>query len=262
MAFINYFKNLQFNIRFYILAAAVVLSVTIASWLRLTVPSDQLFYIRLQQVYGLLAVLLLYSAVLLTPVSKVFKGKKWLDVSLFARRAIGVSAAYFAVLHTLIALVDQLGGISKLALLPQRFIVAFVLGGTALLILLLMAATSFDAAITKMTFKNWKRLHSFVYLAGALIIIHVWLIGTHSDVTNIRIASAAALALLFALESNRTAMKLTKRFKLSRPKKIVVGLGMFAVLFGSLWLLPLLSANYHTAHEQEAATAVPQEAQQ
>ncbi len=248
----QYFNNLLSNIRFYILAMTFVVSIAVVSWLQLTIASDQLFYIRLQQVYGLLAVVLLYGAILLTPLSKIVRNKSRLSVALFSRRAIGVSAAYFAILHTVIAVLDQVGGLANLMLLPDRFKLAFLLGGIALLILIIMAATSFDAVIKKLTFKRWKAIHSYVYLAGVLIIVHVWLIGTHSDITGIRIASAAALAVLFALESNRIVAKIAARFKFSSIQTIASGLAIFAVLFGSLWLLPLFAGNYHSQHEDES----------
>lgn len=253
MRHFTYFKGLQYNLRAYILASAVILSLLAVSWLRLSITSDQLFLIRLQQVYGLFAVLLLYGAVLLTPLSKVFKGKKWFDVVLFSRRAIGVSAAYFTVLHTAVALIDQVGGLGNLVLLPERFKIAFLLGGVALLILMLMALTSFDWVIDKMTFKRWKRLHQFVYLAGVLIIVHVWLIGTHADISGIRITSATLLALLFALEANRLVLKYAVRFNLSDLQRRATKIALFMVMFSSLWLLPLFAGNYHSQHTGESS---------
>lgn len=252
MQLIQYFKGLHYNLRAYILAAMIIASLFTVSYMRLTIQSDQLFLIRLQQVYGLLAVVLLYAAVILTPLSKIFADKIWLNKALFARRAIGVSAAYFTILHTAIAVIDQVGGLANLALLPSRFKVAFVLGGIATVILMLMAVTSFDYAMKKMTFKRWKQLHQFVYLAGVLIIIHVWLIGTHADITGIRVATAAALAVLFALESNRLIAKYLTRTTVF--KKAMAGMALFAVLFGSLFLLPVFAGNYHSEHSDDAGS--------
>lgn len=192
--------------RFYILCVAVLVSIAVASLLRLTIPEDRLFGIRTQQTFGLLAVILVYVAVLLTPLSKLIDRRKaWLGRLLFSRRAIGVSAAYFALLHTLIVLFGQLGGLTGLALLPNSFQFAVWLGVAALAILLLMAATSFDKAIEKMTFRRWKWLHRFVYLAGVLIIVHVLLIGSHADEAWIVGASFAAIALLLVLEGLRVS---------------------------------------------------------
>lgn len=253
----QYFKGLQSNIRAYILALAILVSIMVIAVLRLSTPSDQLFYIRTQQVYGLIAVLLLYGAVILTPLSKLFPKKSWMSVLLFARRAIGVSAAYFTILHTLIAVFDQVGGIANLNLLPKRFIVAFVLGGIATLVLLAMAATSFDVVIQKMTFKRWKQLHQLVYIAGIGIIIHVWLIGTHADINAIRLVSLIALGALFALESYRLVAKYAANFSGFQQK--LAGVAIFTVLFGSLWLLPTFAGNYHSEHDAESYTTAPAE---
>jgi methionine sulfoxide reductase heme-binding subunit len=239
---------LQHNSRFYILASTLLVSIMVACFLRLQIPSDQLYLIRLQQVYGLLAVLLLYCAIILTPLQKLLPKAPFMPQVLFARRAIGVSAAYFSLLHTVIAVFDQVGGLGNLSLLPERFKWAFVLGALALLILLLMAGTSFDRVIDKMTFPRWKKLHRFVYLAGILIIIHIWLIGTHSDSTTVRLFSAIALALLFALES----VRIVQKTKLTRSQKTVTGLALFTLLTGSLFLLPALGGNYHSDHHESS----------
>lgn len=240
-------RTLLENSRFYILASAVLLSIVAACWLRLSIPGDQLFYIRLQQVFGLIAVLLIYLAVILTPLSKLV-GKGRLSGLLFARRAIGVSAAYFSLLHTVIAVTDQVGGLAGLQLLPERFKAAFLLGAIALLVLLLMAATSFDKMITFMTFRRWKLLHRFIYAAIALVVVHVWLIGTHADDIGIRIATAAALLLLFGLESVRLAQTVAAKYRLSLGAKIAAGAVIFGMMAASLALLPLLSKNYHSDH--------------
>jgi methionine sulfoxide reductase heme-binding subunit len=250
----KYFTNLLSNSRFYVLTASLLVSIIVAAWLRITIPSDQLFYIRSQQVYGLLAVILLYGAVILTPIAKLMQQNKYIQRALFARRAIGVSAFYFSLLHTVIAVADQLGGIGAINLLPERFVSALILGAIGLFILATMAFTSFDTVVTRMTFKRWKRLHSFVYLAGILIIVHVWLIGTHSVIPGVRIASAAALAMLFALESFRMVTKWAPRYGLGIMKQRLLGILIFALLFGSLWLLPLLAGSYHDDHDSAEST--------
>lgn len=240
-------QSLTDNSRFYILMGAFLLSVMLVSGLRLMIPSDQLFSIRSQQLSGLVAVLLLYSAVILTPISKLVKNGL-VDRLLFARRAVGVSAAYFTVLHTIIVLATQSGGLSGLRLLPQRFQIAFILGGIATVILLLMAFTSFDRVIKKMTFRRWKMLHRFVYLAIALVIVHVWMIGTHASGSTARFYGALLLGLLFLLESIRLSRSLGKRFKLQTVRQWLLALVIFMTFQGSLLLLPLVSRNYHSDH--------------
>ncbi len=246
-------NRLLANSRFYILAVSVLLSIFSAAYLRGYFPSDRLYYIRLEQIYGFISIGFLYFAVILTPLSKLLGKRAWLQRVLFARRAFGVSAAYFAALHVYLVMAEQIGGLSGLSLLPTRFKVSFALGTLALIILLLMAATSFDKAIKTMTFKNWKRLHRFVYLAGVIIIIHVWLIGTHAEKPGIQIFSYCALALLFGLESKRIGNGLSKRFKLGRVKNNLAFFVIFLAMAGTLLLLPIVTKNYHSEHHDDPA---------
>ncbi len=244
----NKFSTLLANSRFYILAGSLLLSIFLASYLRLHIPDDRLYYIRLEQIFGFISVVFLYIAVVLTPASKLIGKKPWLQQVLFARRAVGVSAAYFAALHVYLVMVEQIGGFSGLSLLPTRFKVSFALGTLALIILLLMAATSFDKVITFMTFQRWKQLHRLVYLAGLVIIVHVWLIGTHAEKPSVRIAGFATLGLLFALETKRIANNLTKRYKLARVEGNLLFVVLLVVMAGALLALPVLTKNYHSEH--------------
>jgi len=56
-------------------------------------------------------------------------------------------------------------------ILKRRFITA---GLAAWLLLLPLAATSFNWAIRKLGGKRWKRLHKLVYVAAVLGVIHYW----------------------------------------------------------------------------------------
>lgn len=242
-------SKLANNSRFYFLSGSVLLSLVIVCALRLAVPSDQLFLIRTQQVYGALAVALLYVAVILSPLSKVAKQMKGMQLLLFTRRAIGVSSFYFALLHTLIVLFGQVGGWSGILLLPGRFKIAFVAGLITFVILFLMAATSFDKAIQIMTFPKWKQLHRFVYLAGMAVIVHVWLIGTHAQYAWMRGIGVMALVLLFELEAIRITRIFAAKYKLDTEARLAVGLLAFGVMLGLVFLLPVVAPNYHATHQ-------------
>lgn len=247
-------KNLPNNSRFYILLAATLLSILVCCWLRAHIASDQLFYIRTEQVYGLFSVCFVYTALLISPAQKVIGKPDWMRRLLFARRAIGVSAAYFAVLHVTVAIWGQMGGLRGIALLPAVFAWPLVFGGVALAVLLVMAATSFDKVITYMTFTRWKWLHRLVYGAGILIVLHVWVIGTHVAYGGVRIAAAVALGLFFGLESWRMVAAFARRFPEFKPKDY------FVTLFICLWalwvvlllVLPGAAPNYHSSHHDAA----------
>jgi sulfoxide reductase heme-binding subunit YedZ len=250
-------SKLLLNTRFYILVTSLLLSIFVAAFARYQIPSDQLYYIRSEQIFGLVSILLLYIAVIITPASKLVGKKPWMDKLLFARRAIGVSSAYFAILHVYLVLTQQTGGLSGLKLLPVRFQLAFLLGTIALIILFLMAITSFDKAMDFMTFKRWKRLHRFVYIAGVVLIVHVWLIGTHIEQNTIKVIAFLLLALLFGLEARRIASKLAVTRTWKSRKKNIVFVVLFVAMIIAILLLPKLTKNYHSQHHHTASIGSP-----
>lgn len=246
-------KNLPNNSRFYILLFSFLLSAFTACLLRMQVAGDQLFYIRTEQVFGFIAIGYVYMALIISPLQKIVGKPDWMKNVLFARRAIGVSAAYFAFLHATVALWGQIGGLDGVGLLPQTFRWSLAFGAIALLVLFLMAATSFDKVITFMTFKHWKWLHRFVYSAGVLIILHVWMIGTHVVYGSVQIICATALGLLFGLQSWRIVSNFAKRFPVFKS------LDYFITLFICLWLfwtlllfaMPSYVQSYHGQHHHD-----------
>lgn len=240
------------NSRFYVLASTALLSVAVAAWLRLEIVSDQLFYIRLQQVYGMLCVLYWYVALIVSPLGYLIGKQRVVHLG-FARRAIGVSAAFFAVLHMLVALWGQLGGIDQIALLPSLFKWSIGGGFVAAVILLIMAATSFDAVVRYMTFPRWKWLHRLVYGGGILAVLHVWTIGTHVAYSGVQIAAYVALAILSGLEMFRVTTLLAGRHQELRNKAsfVVFFLSVWCIWLTLLLSLPTLVQNYHSSHTGE-----------
>lgn len=226
-------KPLLRNIRFYILIISLVISIVFSILILNTVHSS-LQIVRLTQIYALTAIVFLYFALLAGPFCYIFKRLPFRSQYLKARRAIGVSAFYFGLLHAMFAFFGQLGGFGGLGFLSNKYLLAISLSFIALIILFLMAATSFDFMVAKMTFLKWKLLHRFVYLAGVLILIHALMLGTHfSDLLAlIPQLFFAAFVFLIVLESLRLDTFLKKRFlSLSRfniTTSIAIG---FIVLF-------------------------------
>ncbi len=222
--------NLLSNNRFWILLFGGFLSVLVFVSVWSLIPGgDNLRLIRLQQLYGFIGIVFIYIAILATPLTKVFVNFPGRETYLHARRAIGVSAFYFSSLHTGIVLFGQLGGLSNISYLTGLYQLSLFLGCIALLILFLMALTSFDKVIDKMGFSNWKKLHRFIYLASFLLIIHVALIGTHfaygaSPVSYISIVGVFILALF---ELTRINMNLGTRMK----AKPLTGSMLLALLY-------------------------------
>lgn len=210
--------ELLHNIRFYILLSSIVLSLVVNTIIIATVPSPQLQTIRLNQIYGFASIILLYLALLAGPFCYMFANFPWKKQYLKARRALGVSAFYFASLHGLIAFFGQLNGFDGLGFLTNNYLIALSASFVALFILMLQAMTSFDAVISKMTFPRWKVLQRFVYLAGILTLVHVVMLGTHFQDLSSPIARTAfiALAFLFFLEALRIDSWLQNRFNISQ----------------------------------------------
>ncbi|MGH7218101.1 MAG: ferric reductase-like transmembrane domain-containing protein [Candidatus Microsaccharimonas sp.] len=246
-------QSLLNNSRFYILCGSLLLSGIIFAWLRITIANDQLFYIRSQQIFGLLCIVFWYGAMIISPLGYVI-GKQRMKHIEFSRRAIGVSAFYFAVLHGGIALWAQLGGLSQLQYLPELFRWSLVAGAGALLILGVMAATSFDVVVKYMTPKRWKLLHRFVYGAGILVIIHIWSVGTHMAYSGVQIAAFVAIVVLLGLEFHRLARVLNdKYFHLAKTEAITIFITMWALGIALVLAIPALIQNYHSAHESHAS---------
>src|SRR5258708_1034827 len=250
------------NIRFYILCFSVLLSVAIFVYYHFTIPDSSLQTTKIVESYALTALAYLYLALLATPITKIFTFFPWRAQYIKARRAIGVSVFYFATLHATLAFFIQLGGFGGLPFLSGTYILAISLSFTALVIVSLMAATSFDYMIEKLTFARWKMLHRFVYLAAIFIIIHALLLGSHfQDLSSIVPQIAfGALAILLFLEAYRFDNYLQTKF-LTLPKFgfsvigvliLVVGYAILEFTTGST---TPISLGIHAAHIQIAKEA-------
>ncbi len=88
------------------------------------------------------------------------------------RRSLGVFTFILALTH--VSLVMNFFAAWNFLEIFGKF--ELILGFAAFLILLSMALTSTDWAVRKLG-RNWKRLHSLVYIAIILIVIHSSLIG-------------------------------------------------------------------------------------
>lgn len=177
----QWYWRLLSNSRFWILALAVTLSVNIAGFVQLLVPAGSLQTIRIEQTYGFISLALLYTAILASPLTKVFPHLPGKAAYLHARRAIGVSAFYYSFLHVYITFFQQLGGFAGVSYLNQTYRVSLLGGVVALGVLFIMAATSLDWAVARMGYQHWKLLHRLVYLASLAVLLHIMLIGPHYD---------------------------------------------------------------------------------
>ena len=93
------------------------------------------------------------------------------------RRMLGLFAFFYAALHFAAwFILDQ--GLSLALMLEDVIERPYItVGFSALVLLILLAATSTDAMVKRLGGKRWKRLHKSVYVAGILAVLHyLWLV--------------------------------------------------------------------------------------
>ena len=198
------FHLLLANSRFWILAIGFVLSINSAGFVQLLVPSGSVQTIRIEQLYGFASLIFLYLAMIMSPLFKVFPRIPYKATWIHARRAIGVLAWYYALLHVYITFFYQLDGFQGVTHLNRAYELSVLSGAFACLVLTVMAVTSFDGAVRLLRFRNWKVLHRTVYIAGFAILLHVLILGpNYARIDVISATTGIALIVLLVLESMR-----------------------------------------------------------
>lgn len=243
--------SLLYNIRMYILAYSLALAVFVASLLRLSIPDNRLYVIRLEQVYGLMSIVYWYAALCISPVTKLLGKRPFCEILNFSRRAIGVSAASFAIAHFAIAFWGQLEGFDGISLLNSRFRWSLGLGLLALVVLFMMAATSLNVIVDWMTYRRWKWLHRLTYVAGVAVILHIWIIGTHVGEQLVQIIAFDMLAVLFGLELTRV-YRLLKGKKINKLRAVIIVTSIWFMLVGGLILMRFKVSSVSLEHAGHA----------
>jgi len=148
----------------HLLAVAPFLLLIHAAWTNnLTINPIQEATIR----SGRYALYLLLISLACTPLYNLFGWREPVRL----RRTLGLYTFGYATLHVFIYAVLDFG-LQWEWLLENTFRKPYTLVGfAAFTILLLLAVTSFRWWMKRLG-RNWKRLHRFVYLAGALVILH------------------------------------------------------------------------------------------
>lgn len=119
---------------------------------------------------GEFSVRLMIIAMMISPLRAIFGRRGWLDWMMTRRRAMGVAAFGYGLLHLAFYLIDMgdWGQIWEEALLFSIWT-----GYLALVIFAAMAVTSNNSS-QRLLRRNWKRLQQLVYPAALLIALH-WL---------------------------------------------------------------------------------------
>lgn len=170
-----------------------------ALWALLAVPAaiilyrygvDAMSYGEVVHATGEWSARLLIATLAVTPMRLAFPKARWPAWLVRSRRALGVATFAYALLHTLVYLVRK----SDLARIVEEGLEPGLLTGwIALLVFLVLAATSNDASVRWLG-RAWKRLHRLVYVGAALTFAH-WLLVAF-DMTR----GLIYLAILVALE--------------------------------------------------------------
>lgn len=150
---------------------------------------------------GTAAIVLLHLVLVVGPMARL--DRRWLPL-LYNRRHLGVAVFLLALIHgTLAVLTYHAFGTENMivsvftrdagATMGSFPFQAFGFG--ALLILFVMAATSHDFWLANLTAPVWKTLHMLVYLAYAMLVVHV-AFGILQAETSVVFAGAMALGLV------------------------------------------------------------------
>ncbi|MGD9789161.1 MAG: ferric reductase-like transmembrane domain-containing protein [Phycisphaerales bacterium] len=165
-----------------IVAATLILLITFATITSLTHAGAEAISppILAMRALGLTSLTLLHVALAIGPLARL--STRFAPL-LYNRRHLGVTIFLLALLHALIAigfyggfgvrnpasaLLDATHDYASISRFPFE-----ILGFVAFLILFVLAATSHDFWLKNLTPRVWKSIHMLVYLAYALLVLHV-----------------------------------------------------------------------------------------
>ncbi len=140
---------------------------------------------------GTVAAHLITLALAITPLHQLARGAAWAKTLLFHRRAIGVAAFAYALLHVVVYLMDA--GLETAS--AELALPAIWTGWFSFFILLGVATISNDKS-QRWLGPRWKHLQRFAYVAALLGLIH-WLLVHDSQI--LALAHAALLLLLIII---------------------------------------------------------------
>jgi sulfoxide reductase heme-binding subunit YedZ len=156
------------------------------TWLVLAVPGvwwlqgywrETLFYGEFVHASGVLSARLLIVTLALTPLARLFPRSPPLHWLRRRRRYLGVAAFGYALLHAAVYLERQQ---SFDRILEDAMAAAMWTGWVALVVLLVLAATSNDASVRRLG-RRWPLLHRAVYVAAMLSFAH-WILSAFDPV--------------------------------------------------------------------------------
>jgi sulfoxide reductase heme-binding subunit YedZ len=129
------------------------------------------------------------------------------------RRMIGLLAFFYASVHLLCYAVFDMG-LDLAEILADIAKRPFILVGTlSFLLLLPLAATSFNAAVRRLGAVRWQQIHRLVYVASLTMLLHFfWMRAGKSDFADVLFYTAVVSALL--------GWRLWRRYQTRRSARI------------------------------------------
>src|SRR3977135_3699102 len=126
---------------------------------------------------GVWATVVLLMALAVTPAATIFRWPALIDV----RRMIGVTALVYTIAHMVIYFAFRRWDVAIIAN-DMMTRVTLIVATVSTIGVIVLGATSVDAAVRYMGAKNWQRLHTTNYVISALAILHVVLArGTYAE---------------------------------------------------------------------------------
>jgi sulfoxide reductase heme-binding subunit YedZ len=175
---------------------------------------------------GVWATMVLLAALTVTPALAVFRWHALVDV----RRMIGVTALAYTLAH----MVFFFGLRSwNFAVIGAEAVtrLTLIVAGLSTIGLIVLAATSLDAAIRSMGAKNWQRLHNTNYVITGLALFHVAVArGTYPD-------QYLLCGIFFWLMAWRVLARYGRGTDARALAVLAVTSGLFTALFEAAWLL-------------------------
>ncbi|WP_395619103.1 sulfite oxidase heme-binding subunit YedZ [Sphingorhabdus sp.] len=111
---------------------------------------------------------LMIAAMVLSPLLSLIGPRPWLSWLIQRRRALGVAAFGYAILHLIFYIIDM-GNLDDM--LAEFLALGIWTGWAAMLLFVPLAVTSNDASM-RMLKAGWKRLQRLVYPAAVLVLVH------------------------------------------------------------------------------------------
>ena len=154
----------------------VVLAAPGAWWLQ-GYLRETIFYGELVHASGVLSARLLIVTLALTPLARLLPQARWLRWLRRRRRYLGVASFAYGLLHAAVYLERQQ---SLSAIFEDAVAAAMWTGWLALLVMLILAATSNDRSVRRLG-RRWPLLHRAVYLAAVLSFAH-WILSAFDPI--------------------------------------------------------------------------------